>query len=71
MKILLIGAAMALLMYGCGGGGGSSTTTPGPAGDAVAPTAQIQFPALVALTEGNSILVTGTANDASMMCENM
>ena len=35
--------------------------------DTVAPTATIKFPGAVALTQVNSVLITGTANDASMI----
>ena len=50
-----------------GGGGGSGGGGGGGTGDTTAPTATIKFPGTVGLTEGDSVLVTGTASDASMI----
>ncbi|MES2673556.1 MAG: hypothetical protein V4660_04920 [Pseudomonadota bacterium] len=45
-------------------GGVSATYTVTTIADTVAPTAQILFPPVVSMTEGNTILVRGTASDA-------
>jgi hypothetical protein len=55
--------AALVTIVGKGGGGAPAA----PPADTTAPTAQIKFPALVGLTNGDSVLITGTASDASMI----
>jgi len=62
--IVLIAIAMSLFLVACGGGGGS-TSVPALVPDTTAPTAKITFPTGQSLSNGDSIIVRGTASDDS------
>lgn len=62
----LVMASMASLLVACGGGGsGDASSGEKAQADTKAPSAEIMFPTPVAMTESDSVLVRGTANDQS------
>ena len=61
LVVIVLFALVTIVGKGGGGDGG------GGGGDTTAPTVRIKFPGLVVLTSGDSILVTGTADDANMI----